>query len=139
MATAILTETCAVPSCDYPRRVVAAGRSRYCTGHVSRHARGDLRPEVPLRVHGVFDYTQRVSYRGAHRRVTRVRGKASEHTCVDCRKPAAHWSYDGHGAHEFTESVQQRCGTYLLRYSVDPSDYSPRCAPCHRIFDRKDQ
>lgn len=65
-----------------------------------------------------------VSYRQAHRRVERVRGKAREHLCIACSQQAAHWCYrygsDGDAP-----------------YSDDPDDYEPRCAKCHMRLDRE--
>ena len=59
-----------------------------------------------------------IKYRAAHATVARVRGKASDHTCVDCGKQAQEWSY------------AQRKG-----YSENLDDYAPRCRSCHQRYD----
>lgn len=73
-----------------------------------------------------------VTYGGAHIRVRRSRGPAVDHPCADCGQPASDWSYVGGSDHEQTEPAPN--GT-PLRYSPDPSDYAPRCRPCHMRFD----
>lgn len=59
------------------------------------------------------------SYRAIHKRLDRERGKAVDHSCIDCGAPAAHWSFD------------EPTG-----YSADLSRYSPRCRSCHVEHDR---
>lgn len=68
-----------------------------------------------------------VTYAGAHLRIRAVRGPASEHGCIDCGRPAAHWSYDRSDPHE-------RAGPDGP-YSTDSQHYQPRCVPCHKRFD----
>lgn len=70
----------------------------------------------------------RPTYSAAHRRISRERGKAREHTCVDCEGKAAHWSYTYGDPDELTDSEGRV-------YSTDTAYYAPRCAPCHRGFD----
>lgn len=69
-----------------------------------------------------------VTYSGAHQRVNSVRGRADAQTCSDCGHPAAHWSYNRSGV---AESIDDRG----IRYSSDPTQYDPRCVPCHKRFD----
>ena len=68
-------------------------------------------------------------YFAAHNRVTSDKGKASTHECVDCGRPAAHWSYD-HADPEVL--IDSRLG---IPYSMDPDHYQPRCVPCHKTYD----
>lgn len=67
-------------------------------------------------------------YRAAHSRIARDRGKAREHSCVDCGCQAQHWSYMHTDPCEMVSPTGQP-------YSLDPAHYEPRCAPCHAIFD----
>lgn len=99
-------DVCSVEGCDNPHKA----RS-WCNNHYQLWRKhGD-----PLhQFYGLDD----VSYRTAHERVWKARGKASEHRCVDCGGQAAEWSY------------RARTG-----YSVNPADYDPRCVSCHRRYD----
>jgi len=52
-----------------------------------------------------------------HRLLSRARGKACEHDCVDCGKQAKHWSQT---------------------HDTNPNDfdnYNPRCVSCHWKYD----
>lgn len=60
-----------------------------------------------------------IGYFAVHTRLTKQRGKASEHTCVDCSKQALHWSYKGREG-----------------FSTNLADYEPRCASCHQEYDQ---
>ncbi len=60
-----------------------------------------------------------VGIKGAHDRVRRARGPASDHTCIDCPAQAAEWSYD------------EAPGEHSPRIE----DYSPRCYSCHKRLD----
>lgn len=73
-----------------------------------------------------------IGYRGAHRRVERLKGSASEHRCNDCGEWASDWSLD----YAFASDPRGDDGNgRLLAYSPDPSRYQPRCSPCHRVWD----
>jgi hypothetical protein len=74
-----------------------------------------------------------VQYATAHDRIRRVKGRASEHRCVDCGGSAKEWSYIG-GAPD--ERVGQYQGV-LFKFSLDQDFYAPRCVPCHRSFDKR--
>lgn len=83
-----------------------------------------------------------MTYRAAHRRITRVRGKAMDQPCTDCGLPADQWSYVG--SSEFEQSgttpvINRKYGkTYQAHVSWSPSvwDYTPRCRPCHFKHDK---
>ena len=68
-----------------------------------------------------------LSYSGAHRRVYRTRGPASEHLCP-CGAKAGHWSYTGGAPDERTDERGRR-------FSGDPAEYEPRCVSCHKQAD----
>ena len=75
-----------------------------------------------------------VSYGSAHVRVSKARGAAREYDCVDCGGAAEHWSYDHADPDEVTgPSASGR----LVPYSLKVDHYEPRCATCHRRFDRQ--
>ena len=59
-------------------------------------------------------------YKLGHKRVKALRGKASDHVCVDCCKVAHHWSYKHDEPLELAES------------------YEPRCRSCHTLYDWDD-
>lgn len=66
-----------------------------------------------------------VNYAGAHRRVYKDKGPASDHACVDCGSTAADWSYDGLDPNEL------RGGPWNCPYSLSPDHYVARCKGCH--------
>lgn len=70
-------------------------------------------------------------YDTLHRRLSRDLGSAKTHTCVDCGKQAAEWSYNGGCPNELHDTLNSSS----LAYSLDAGRYSPRCVKCHR---RKD-
>lgn len=68
-------------------------------------------------------------YSAAHRRVRAEKGPASALSCLDCLRPAAHWSYVGGDPNELVDDARGSA------YSLDLSRYVPRCVPCHKKFD----
>lgn len=73
------------------------------------------------------DFTT-MSYRAAHKIVSRERGAAKKRSCVDCGKPARQWSYDHTDPGELVSPDGRE-------YSLDASYYQPRCYLCHKKFD----
>lgn len=73
-----------------------------------------------------------VGYSAAHTRVRVERGPAAAHACVDCGKPAQHWSYCHSDPNEL---ISTEPGAFGLPYSCDSSYYAPRCVQCHKNFD----
>jgi len=71
-------------------------------------------------------------YSAAHRRVRQDRGPIREHNCVECGNPAGHWSYNHDDPDEL---LAVGLSANPVAYSLDPANYSPRCVPCHKIFD----
>lgn len=69
---------------------------------------------------------QVIGYRAAHKRVEAIKGKATEHRCVDCGGTAREWSLD------LKDNTLEEEGK---EYSLNPLDYKARCAPCHRAYD----
>lgn len=116
---------CAILDCTKP-----ATKRGWCQAHYQRwRIHGDPLHSGPLRPKSPSGDVPR--YASVHHNLRLVRGRASEHACVDCGSPAAQWSYrEG----EASQCIVEVDG-WVRRYSVDPDDYDPRCAPCHRTFD----
>ena len=74
------------------------------------------------------------SYRSAHRKVYRAKGRARDYACVECGGGATDWSYDGLDPDEMHGS--NNVGTAPRAYSMDPNHYQPRCRRCHLQKDR---
>jgi hypothetical protein len=66
-------------------------------------------------------------YGAAHIRMTRLHGRAVEHTCAHCGNPAHDWAFDGPRA---AADVQFDARGYP--YSFNPAYYTPLCISCHR-------
>lgn len=95
--------------------------SQWCEKHYGRLRRnGD--PEA-LAERQAF-----TGYRAAHSRLTKSKGRAADHRCVDCGQGADHWSYN----HLDPEPLYSEIG---LPYSMDADCYEPRCRRCHKAFD----
>lgn len=63
-----------------------------------------------------------ITYRTVHSRLVSARGKAADHTCIDCGQQANEWSY---------------CEP--TGFSANLEDYSPRCHACHQKHDRRER
>lgn len=74
-----------------------------------------------------------VDYEGAHTRIRRIRGRASDKPCAEpgCERQAQNWSYDGHCPQE--RVCPDRGAPYCYHYR---DHYQPRCIRCHRQWDR---
>ena len=60
-----------------------------------------------------------ISVKARHKRVRKLRGKATEHSCNHCGNQARDWAtIHGHDGYDPQE------------------DYIPLCRPCHRKYDR---
>lgn len=66
-----------------------------------------------------------------HRRLSRTRGPARNHDCVDCGGPAREWSYNGKDDGE----LMGKSGRFEVAFSENLDNYEPRCCSCHRKFD----
>ena len=117
--------TCKFDDCMEPVK-----HKGWCAGHYMQNYRGQkLRP-----LHTTYGKKRwkHVSYRAAHKRLTRDMGKAAEHTCVDCKGQAEQWSFIPGSENTLIEIVNgSEC-----EYSLDSSDYEPRCRECHWAFDQ---
>lgn len=80
---------------------------------------------------------QITNYDSMHKKLKRIRGKASGYQCSDCKeRPANHWSLNADI--DVTTLLVQRGGREDGRvFSTDIMSYSPRCAKCHSKQDRE--
>jgi hypothetical protein len=89
--------------------------------------RGSIR-SCNAREHHLEDTAE---YGAAHDRIARTRGLARDHTCVDCGRRAAQWSYDHTDPNERLSTTIEGAPPF----SLDAGHYQPRCVPCHKTFD----
>lgn len=73
-----------------------------------------------------------VGYAAAHDRVRRAHGSPSSHDCIDCGRPAEHWSYNHDDPDELYASG---LSAKKIPYSLHLDSYSARCVACHKRFD----
>lgn len=110
-----------------------------CGGHNARRERyGDpvggpreTNPTASILHRPKKPVPEQPSYAAAHQRLKKVRGRAADHQCVDCDEPAKHWSYSNNAPDQIVGIHQG----YRVVYSLDPKQYAPRCARCHKRFD----
>ena len=120
---------CAVDGCNSQSR-----KRNWCNKHYIRwQTHGD--PEYLLPPLTGFANpswkADEIGYTGAHRRVSRLRGKATQYQCIDCGDQACDWSYDNSDPNELIGTGPWKG----IAYSTDPSRYAPRCRPCHSKYD----
>lgn len=133
-----VTQECSISGCETAASSNSLGSM--CPKHRRRlRVSGEIGPSEHLdRTRGNSGkwVGDEVSYNGAHHRVRRARGSASEHACADCGGPAEQWSYRGGAEVELYEIVPgPRREPIEAAYSPDPEDYDPRCMSCHVRYD----
>jgi hypothetical protein len=69
------------------------------------------------------------TYEQMHSGLHWARGRASEHSCVDCGGPAKDWAF------RYTAGDLQIVDDRGRAYSERFEDYEPMCRSCHRRFD----
>jgi len=71
-----------------------------------------------------------ITYIGAHERIWRAKGKASNYMC-GCGEGADEWAYtyDDPCPNEMVSPLGQK-------YSADFTRYVPMCRRCHRVYDK---
>lgn len=108
---------CSVDGCGQPMR-----KRTWCASHYAQWVRtGKARPFIYKWGSG--------GYVPAHSKLRRMFGPASDRSCVDCGGRAAEWSY----IHGDPDEIMDDRGVVFSR---DTEFYVPRCALCHRRFDR---
>lgn len=114
---------CAVDGCDRGVYNLANG---WCNMHYVRYWRTGTVEERPKPLRGDL------SYAGAHQRVRRELGRASDNPCVKCGRQATDWAYDRTDPSECVgyQSYMRRCV-----YSQWPEFYMPLCRDCHTALD----
>lgn len=117
---------CSLEGCE---RAISEHAARgMCAAHYQRWLKyGEPGDAVIKRIDG-----DDVGYRAAHRRVWKLRGRASAHPCQHCGGTAAHWAYDHLDINEKLGETGKSKG---VSYSTDPDHYFPLCVPCHSRFD----
>lgn len=125
---------CAVDDCDRPQQTRG-----WCPKHYKRWKThgdptklGDRGPGVSGEAHGAWVGLD-LSYAGAHTRLRRERGLASDQSCEHCGQQANAWAYD----HADPNERAQDWYGYTVAYSGDVSHYIPLCGSCHKRFDLK--
>lgn len=121
---------CSFPECSKKHRAKSL-----CTGHYNQQARGETL--APLGARGGRGLTGNLGIHypatmsAIHRRVWKLWGPASDHSCVACGNPADEWAYDGTDESELFQQKNQ-C---FISYSRYPEFYMPMCLPHHRHMD----
>lgn len=123
--------TCSVDGCEGQHE--ARG---WCRTHYLRWKRtGDplyVTPPQKGAAHAQWKGSD-IDYLGAHNRVRRAKGKASQFSCVKCGGKARDWAYDHGDPDELVGMTGPQAG---MPYSLDLERYQPMCKPCHNTFDR---
>lgn len=114
--------------CECGKEATVAGK---CKTHYMQQWYAAMQPRAfdP----NAINVKERVSYQGAHYRIRRTRGKASDYTCTDCPNPAREWALKFDAVNVHVNVSQTRMNG--SRFSMDPNDYEPRCRPCHSAYD----
>lgn len=108
--------------CEKP--AVARG---FCQTHYSAWYRANVTNVQPR------NYQEIVGYVTAHQRLQRRFGRASTYTC-DCGQPAEDWALLSLEADVLYKQINLRDRGRI--YSLNPEDYTPMCAECHRAYDK---
>lgn len=72
---------------------------------------------------------------GAHARIYRLWGAASQYECVECGELAKDWAYDGTDQTALMQLAGKARG---VRFSLYPEFYMPLCRRCHNGRDRRE-
>lgn len=118
---------CTVDGCINAKR---SPGSAYCGTHYQRlRLTGSVQADNPIVPHQQHD-PNTPPYRTVHKWLQNERGRADEHDCVRCGRPARHWAYDH-------SDPDERVGSDGRTFSNDLSRYQPMCQTCHQQWDRE--
>ena len=118
---------CRHDPCDRP-----ADRKGLCDAHYQRQRTGRDMDNPPLRPWTANSAAKRTSsYKAAHVKLYRRRGKAGGYLCVKCDERARDWSLR-HRDPRVHPEMDDATG---MRYSMNVDDYDPMCKPCHLAYD----
>lgn len=120
--------TCRIDKC---KRTVAVKWCQLCGMHYARMLRYGNPEIVPDRPRDGFGYSL------AHKRVVLARGRAGDHPCADCGKPAHAWSLNKETVGTIAIGLPSKNAKMSLPFSDAIEDYSPRCRSCHARLDSK--
>jgi hypothetical protein len=124
-------EVCEIEGCDRPANVPGTGRG-WCQAHYRRWQNwGDV--NAPIR-RTYMPPGDEPGYVTMHVKVSKARGRASDHVCIDCGERAKQWSYDHTDDNGL---IGSNAGRDNLSYSLDVDRYEPRCVSCHAAFDKR--
>lgn len=121
---------CSIADCEREHN----GRG-YCSLHLGRLADG-VPMDGPAKY---YDIEVDPGLAGAHARVRKLWGSASQYLCIaSCGEFARHWAYDGTDATEFFGNPRPSDPECVKRthYSRYPEFYMPMCVSCHATRDK---
>lgn len=119
--------TCTIEGCDSGWTRINLG---YCDLHYYRNYQyGD--PLTPTRILAKRN-GEVIRYATAHMKITKERGRAKDHTCEHCGKPARDWAYDGEDPDERIDAVDGK-----RVFSVNFEHYHALCRSCHLRMDEE--
>lgn len=134
----VTMQVCADPSCE--TEFSPQGRKVYCSpscgyspcdacGRIERLVGGLCRKHYEqIRKQGEIAATEPPKYRTVHGWLRTRRGRATDHSCAICGKPARDWAFDNQEP-SWSEPISGR------PYHEDLDRYRPLCRNCHRRED----
>ena len=137
-SSAIRGDSCRVEGC--PRSSLGSG---YCLMHQQRVRRnghpGRVGPYRDSNKKFIDILDEWCTFVGAHQRVARLWGAASQYPCIECGRQAQDWAYDGTDPTEiygFSREGELIPGSSSgCFYSRFPEFYMPMCKKCHKRRD----
>lgn len=120
--------------CSYGPCTRAPLRKSFCDAHYQQSLKS--KPLTSIKPKTRNTSRTDLSYNSAHMRTKKLRGSASSFKCVGCDSRAQDWSLNDLENPNHLEGPNPGTPGMLLRYSLDPMDYVPRCRKCHRNYDK---